>query len=161
MSDTHNSTLFKDRSPLLPDAIYAQFNGACLETPAGDAFSLVTVDEAGRPHTSLLSAGELWAPDASSLRIALWPSARAVAHLTRSHRAALSGVCEDTFFQIQLDHVDVLGTAQGLQCFTAQVEYVETQRVAYARLQNGIVFVLEDDAVLIRWRAQLAALRSL
>lgn len=161
MSDTHDSTLFKHRLPLLPDAICALFDGTCLEAPSGDAFSLLTIDEAGRPHTSLLSAGELWTPDASSMRIALWPSARAVAHLARSHRAALSGVHADTFFQIQLDQVGVLGTAHGLQCFTAHVEYVETQRVAYARLQNGIVFVLEDDAVLERWRAQLAALKSL
>jgi hypothetical protein len=161
MNDTHNSTLFKDRSLLLPDAICALFDGSCLETPSGEAFSLLTVDEMGRPHTSLLSAGELWVPDGSSMRVALWPSARAVAHLARSHRAALSGVCADTFFQIQLDQVEVLGNAQGLQCFTAHVEYVETQRVAYARLQNGIVFVLEDDAVLVRWRAQLAALKSL
>jgi hypothetical protein len=161
MTDTHHTTLSKTTSQVLPDALCALFDGTRLEALTGEAFSLLTVDEAGRPHTSLLSLGELWAPDAGSMRIALWPSARAASHLARMPRAALTGVSGGAFFQVQLTQVQALGMAEGLRCFTAQIERVETQRVAYAQLTSGITFVLQGDAIKARWRAQLAALKSL
>jgi hypothetical protein len=160
MTDTHRAALVKTRQDTLAGALQGWFDGSHPHPGCDQAYALLSLDELGRPHTSLLSLGELWAPDPQHLRLALWPSARAVAHLEQRPRAALTGVADGVFFQIQLCEVRTLGLAAGLQCFSARVEQVETQRVAYAQLKNGIVFTLEDDAVLVRWRAQLTALQA-
>lgn len=152
----------------LPALLRHVLDGSQLLTLPGFTLSLLSVDEAGRPHTTLLSLGEiLTEPRAATqlhdgLRFALWPSSRTVANLERSQRGAVNCVADATFFQIQINQVRRLPDTLGLACFAAQVERVEAQRVAYAELQSGITFAIAEDAPECdaRWAAQLAALRA-
>jgi|GEM_PF-387653 len=112
------------------------FDGMALALKVGFSASLITCDAEGRLRTSLLSPGELYAPDARHLAFALWPSSRAVralifadeavaARRTGSHaervattprdlrraRAALTFVHEGAFHQVQLS-VETMCAAQ-------------------------------------------------
>jgi hypothetical protein len=149
-----------------PPKLRALFDGTALAEKAGFTASLVTLDANGRPRTSLLSAGELYAPDARALCFALWPSARAARVLREraasgQARAALTFVHDATFYQVQLN-VDVLPDDGELACFDASIDALEAQRVAYAKLTTGIAFELEGAstaAVLGRWQRQVDRLR--
>jgi hypothetical protein len=144
----------------------ALFDGTELAAKAGFTASLVTVDAEGCPHTSLLSAGELYAPDSHALLFLLWPTARAARALREQAaqgraRATLAFVYDAAFFQVRLT-VDALPDDGELACFDASIETVQAQRVAYAKLTSGIAFELEapsSDAVLSRWWRQIDRLR--
>lgn len=152
----------------LPQILRAVLEGGLWRALPGFTLSLLSVDQVGRPHTALLSLGEVVAeppaaaPLPDGVRFGLWPSSRAVINLERTQRGALTCVLDATFFQIQLSHVRRLPDAVGLACFAAQVEAVEAQRVTYAQLQSGITFALAADAAEVdaRWAAQWAALRA-
>jgi len=171
-TDTHRAALALGVFETLPPVLSRVLDGGQLRALPGFTLSLLSVDEVGCPHTTLLSLGEIVAmPRASGLqqddvRFMLWPSSRAVANLERNQRGALTCVAEATFFQIQIARVRRLPDAIGLARFAAHVERVEAQRVVYAELQNGITFAIAADApgfdvaeLDARWAAQLAALR--
>ncbi|PMS21160.1 hypothetical protein C0Z18_08185 [Trinickia dabaoshanensis] len=170
-----------------PSALRALFDGAVLASKAGFTASLITCDAGGHLRTSLLGAGELYAPDSRSIAFALWPSSRAARTLTglagdafahrpepgsparRRARAALTFVYEGAFHQVQLAVEPISGeagaTAGGLALFVASIEVGEAQQVGYARLTSGIAFALSGDeperqAVLARWERQIDALRE-
>ncbi|TGB32711.1 hypothetical protein [Burkholderia thailandensis] len=161
-----------DRRPLerttydaWPRAALALFDGDDLARKAGFTASLVVVDrgvEPPQPRTTLLSAGELYAPDSRSLRFSLWPQSRAARALAVHPDATLAFVADDAFHQARL-HVDSSdSTDDGLAGFTATLVDGEAQRVGYARLTAGIVFELAEadaPAVLARWARQIAQLR--
>ncbi|ABC39260.1 hypothetical protein [Burkholderia thailandensis] len=148
-----------------PRAALALFDGDDLARKAGFTASLVVVDrgvEPPQPRTTLLSAGELYAPDSRSLRFSLWPQSRAARALAVHPDATLAFVADDAFHQARL-HVDSSdSTDDGLARFTATLVDGEAQRVGYARLTAGIVFELAEadaPAVLARWARQIAQLR--
>jgi hypothetical protein len=164
-----------------PPELRALFDGTALAEKAGFTASLTTLDANGHLRTSLLSLGELYAPDARTLCFALWPSSRAARSLSRRAqreraRAALTFVHDEAFYQVQLnveplaDGTDAINAshaheaASGLACYVASIEAGEAQRVRYARLTSGIAFELEEgegrDAVLARWQRQIALLRQ-
>jgi len=172
-TDTHRAALALGVFDALPPVLSRVLDGGQLRALPGFTLSLLSVDEAGYPHTTLLSLGEIVAmPRAPAqlqdeVRFGLWPSSRAVINLERSQRGALTCVVEASFFQIQMARVRRLPDAIGLACFAAQVERVEAQRVVYAELQSGITFAIAADApgfdaaeLDARWAAQLAALRA-
>lgn len=143
----------------------ALFDGSLLGTKKGFTASLMTVDANGHIRTSLLGVGELYAPDSRTLGIALWPKSRAAGVLAESGRAALTFVCEETFYQVQLRFeplASVAGDGSGLAYFMGSIDTGETQRVRYARLTGGITFELEEggETVLDRWEQQIEHLKQ-
>ncbi|WP_345811660.1 hypothetical protein AAGS40_12230 [Paraburkholderia sp. PREW-6R] len=148
-----------------PDAVRAQFDGSSLASKTGFTASLLTVDTHGHLRTSLLGVGELYAPDSRTLCIALWPRARATQAIARSGRAALTFVCDETFYQVQLivsPLADVPGDESGLVYLIGSIDSAEAQSVPYARLTSGITFELEGEreAVLDRWEHQIEHLKQ-
>jgi hypothetical protein len=148
-----------------PAALRSLFDGASIETKTGFTASLLAADEAGI-RTSLLSVGELFAPDNRTLCFSLWPQSRTAKVISKTGRAALTFVFDDAFFQVQLrarstrisepaQHDDAL-----LVYFIATIETGEWQRVSYARLTSGIEFELAGgETVLARWRNQVETLK--
>ncbi|HEY1996423.1 hypothetical protein [Paraburkholderia sp.] len=148
-----------------PAAPRALFDGSALASKNGFTASLLTLDASGHVRTSLLGVGELYAPDSRTLGLALWPKSRAAGVLAGSGRAALTFVCEDTFYQVQLHFeplASVPGDDSGLACFMGSIDTGETQRVPYARLTGGIKFELTEggEAVLERWERQIEHLKQ-
>jgi hypothetical protein len=143
-----------------PPELRSLFDGTSIETKGGFTASLLAVDEAGRVRTSLLSLGELFAPDTRTLSFALWPKSRAAQAIASTRRATLTFVFDAAFYQVQLEARPVPLDDASLACFVATVETGEWQRVGYARLTSGIVFELDDgEAVMTRWRAQVEMLK--
>lgn len=167
-ADSHRAALASSVDDALPEALRRVLAGGQWQAWPGFTLSLLSVDEAGLPHATLLSLGEIVAlprqPDQSQddLRFALWPSSRAVRNLENRQSGALACVVDATFFQIQMSRVRRLPDAIGLACFAARVERVEAQRVAYAELQSGITWATAANVPELeaRWTAQLAALRA-
>jgi hypothetical protein len=148
-----------------PTELRAAFDGMSLAAKAGFTASLVTADVNGHIRTSLLSAGELYAPDSRTLCFALWPQSRAARALGARGHAALTFVHEGAFYQLQLNVLRLpdMGDAAGLlACFAGSIDTGETQKVGYARLTSGITFELEGEreAVLGRWERQIEHLRE-
>lgn len=156
-----------------PTELRALFDGTSLDTKGGFTASLILGDTNGHLRTSLLSVGELYAPDARTLAFALWPSSRAARALreqaTRGRaQAGLTFVHEAAFYQVQLDVTPLPdlsgepGAQDALACFVASIETGEAQQVRYARLTSGITFELDGakQAVLERWERQIARLRE-
>jgi len=149
-----------------PPELRALFDGTALADKASFTASLVTLDANGHLRTSLLSVGELYAPDGRTLSFALWPGARAARALREraangQARAALTFVHDLAFYQVQLN-VDVLPDNGELACFDASIDTGEAQQVAYAMLTSGIAFELEGqsrEAVLGRWQRPIDRLR--
>jgi hypothetical protein len=144
-----------------PSALRALFDGTSIETKTGFTASLLAADE-GRVRTSLLSVGELFAPDANTLCFSLWPQSRAAKVVSKTGRATLTFVFNEAFFQVQLQAREVALAGLSVTCFIATIETGEWQKVAYARLVQGIGFAFaqgQENAVLARWRQQIDSLK--
>jgi hypothetical protein len=145
-----------------PPALRALFDGTSIETKTGFTASLLAADaDDGGIRTSLLSVGELFAPDMRTLCLSMWPQSRTARALSKTGRATLTFVFDAAFFQVQLQVRSARSTgAEPLAYFIATIATGEWQRVSYARLTSGIEFELEGgEAVLERWRAQVEALK--
>ncbi|NVH75000.1 hypothetical protein FSB08_21280 [Paraburkholderia sp. JPY432] len=147
-----------------PANVRALFDGSSLADKVGFTASLLSVDANGHVRTSLLSVGELYAPDSRTLCIALWPQARATGAIAQSGRAALSFVCDAAFYQVQLRIAPLPGVAgddSDLVYLLGSIDTAEAQSVRYARLTGGITFELqgEGSAVLERWEQQIEHLK--
>lgn len=149
-----------------PPALRALFDGTGLAGKEGFTASLAVADADASVRASLLSIGELYAPDSRSVAFALWPTSRAArmldsaARLGRA-RAALTFVHEGAFYQVQL-RVDALGDRGTLACFIASIDAADCQQVRYATLTSGIAFALPQEqrpAVIDRWCEQIDCLR--
>ncbi|MFM0352868.1 pyridoxamine 5'-phosphate oxidase family protein [Paraburkholderia nemoris] len=145
-----------------PDAVRTLFDGSSLASKTGFTASLLTVDANGHVRTSLLGVGELYAPDSRSLCIALWPQARAARVIAQNGRAALTFVCDEAFYQVQLRLTPLTGDDSGLVYLIGSIDTAEAQSVRYARLTSGITFELEGkgEAVLDRWERQIEHLKQ-
>ena len=143
-----------------PPELRARFDGALARADDGFTVSLCAADEAHRVRTALLSAGELYAPDARRLAFALWPSSRTAQAVVATGRATLAFVFDEALYQVHLDARRVPLDDVPLACFVGTIESGEMQRVGYARLTNGIAFELTDaHSALTRWREQLEWLK--
>ena len=166
MSDSANRERMLEQQTFdaWPQPLRALFDGTSLAAKMGFTASLVTANESGSIRTSLLGPGELYAPDAQRLSIALWPQSRAARVLAQSGRAALTFVFDEAFYQVQLRMAPLaaVGVAGAtLAYFIGSIETGEAQRVGYARLTGGISFELGADsaAVLARWEQQIGDLK--
>jgi hypothetical protein len=166
VTDTDRAALARLNYDAWPPAVAALFDGARLDAKAGFTASLLVADELdGLPQirTTLLSAGELYAPDARTLYFSLWPQSRGARALPRRRAATLSFVWDGAFHQAQLSVESIGATPDGLAGFRATLAGAEAQRVGYARLTKGITFELGEaaDEVLARWTRQIAQLKAL
>ena len=144
-----------------PAELRTLFDGTSIETKTGFTASLLAADE-GRVRTSLLSVGELFAPDPGSLCFSLWPQSRAARVVTKTGCATLTFVFNEAFFQVQLQARIAPLAGSSVTCFIAAIETGEWQKVAYARLVQGIGFAFaegQENAVLERWRQQVDGLK--
>lgn len=165
MADSQRTTLERWTFDTWPHGVATLFDGEQLERKAAFTASLLVIDDAAElpeVRTALLSVGELYAPDARSLRFSLWPQSRGARALSTQHRAALTFVLDSAFYQVQLRIESSGTTADGLACFAAAIASGEAQRVGYAALKTGITFELTEESRaggLERWRRQIEQLR--
>jgi hypothetical protein len=170
-STSRNEALARRAFAAWSPELLALFDGAALAAKIGFCASLVVCDIGGALRTSLLSVGELYAPDEGSLAFALWPTSRAARALTAGGpcRAALTFVHDAWFYQVQLaveplpDPRAAGAEGPGPAVFLGIIEQGEAQQVAYAHLAGGISFALDGeagDAVLARWARQIVHLRE-
>jgi hypothetical protein len=149
-----------------PPELLAWFDGTSLVQKTGFTASIITLDVSGRIGTSLVGAGELYAPDPHSLCFALWGQSRAARALGANGRATVTFVFDGTFYQVHLE-IHALPSREaedaGLICFRGLITSGEAQRVHYAHLTSGITFTLDDrmqSDVLSRWQTQLDWLKT-
>jgi len=127
------------------------------------ALRLSTVDAAGWPHASLLSAGDMLAMPSGRIRFVIFPQSATAANLARDGRVTLTlslggGMCE---LRLRARRVANLSSEVPLACFEAELEAARVHVAAYAAVTSGITFELhEPQAVLPRWQRQIAALRA-
>jgi hypothetical protein len=144
----------------LPDAVRARLSGADLADGIGFTLELLTTDDAGWPHCALLSVGEVVALG-ERLRLALWPTSRTTANLSRDGRGVLAFADAGTWYtvRVQAQRGSDLSAPLPLAVFDASVVEVVADGVDYARVRDGITYELADqNAVLVRWRATVDAL---
>ncbi|WP_321789068.1 pyridoxamine 5'-phosphate oxidase family protein [Paraburkholderia sp. J94] len=146
----------------LPDALRAHFDGTQLDAAMGEAIRLSTVSAEGWPHGAQLSVGEILAVDASELLIAIWPQSNTTANLRRDGRLTLSLVHDGAMLEIRGEARELADPPLDLAVFRVRLVSVDVHRAKYADVLNGVTYRLhEPESVLARWRAQIAALRSI
>jgi hypothetical protein len=145
-----------------PDGVKRYLDGSDLLAKT-QALRLSTVDEAGWPHASLLSAGDMVMLPSGRVRFVVFPQSKTAANLVRDGRVTMTlaldgGMCEVQMRARPLAHgsPDV-----PLAFYEAEVEAVRVHKAPYATITSGITFALhEPEAVLQRWRRQISALLS-
>jgi hypothetical protein len=149
-------------STAVPAALAQYLDGADLLKKT-QALRLSTIDAAGWPHAALLSAGDMVVMPSGRIRFVLFPQSATTANLTRDGRLTLTlsldgGMCEVRLHARRLAHAP---PEVPLAFFEAEVEAVRTHVAPYAEVTQGITFALhESQAVLPRWKRQIAALRA-
>lgn len=141
----------------LPAFLWELLNGERLEEQIGLTVQLLTTDGDGWPRTAMLSAGEVVATAPRQVRLALWPDSASTANVARTGRCVLALVHAGSGWYIRCrggQGPDLpLGDGRRLAFFELSVEEVLEDRVAYARLVDGIRFELpQADTVLQAWR---------
>jgi hypothetical protein len=146
----------------LPDELRTALDGERLEDGIGLIIELLTADEDEWPSVALLSVGEVVAPSASTVRLALWPGTTATRNLTRSGKGTLAlfegGLA--TYIRVATERGDDIAVG-GMHHATFEGAIVDILRdeVTYARMTRGLTFDLPDaPKVLARWQATVAAL---
>ncbi|MBR8143639.1 hypothetical protein KDW46_14880 [Burkholderia vietnamiensis] len=162
MTESHRHALEQWTFDAWPPAVVALFDGTALERHADLAASLIVATGDGQLRTTLLSIGEIFARDARTLLLVLWPQSRAAHALLQRRTAALTLVADGAFFQAQLVIEPLEGDFGGLAGFAATIAHGDAQRVGYAHLATGVTFALEGEGradVLARWQRQVEHLR--
>lgn len=127
------------------------------------ALRLSTVDAAGWPHASLLSAGDMLAMPSGRIRFVVFPQSATSANLARDGRVTLTlslggGMCE---LRLRARRITNPSSEVPLAFFEAELEAARMHVAPYAAVTSGITFALhEPQAVLPRWQRQIAALRA-
>ena len=136
--------------------------GDDLESKVGAALQLITVGPDGRPHTALLSVGEVVAVTPQLVRFATWSSSTTTSNLRRNPRALLTAVVDGTYYSVQLSaspYAAPMSGSTGLALFAAGVRSVQRDDVGYAQVLSGITYRLHDpESVLARWRSAVELL---
>jgi hypothetical protein len=148
----------------LPADLVRTFDGTDPDVLVGVAYPLVTVDEAGNPRFSMLSAGELLAVSDRALRIAMWPDTRTGGNLASGREALLCVVAPGSVRYVRGSAVRLTPPADAaVECFELTVSAVESDSHEGMPVATPITFdvVAPGPAdVVAMWRAQLAALAA-
>lgn len=127
------------------------------------ALRLATVDAAGWPHASLLSAGEAVALPPGRIRFVIFQQSTTADNLRRDGRLALTLSFDGGLHELRMRARPLVGapTDLPLAFFEAELESARFHRASYATVTTGVCFSLHaPDAVLPRWQKQIAALRA-
>jgi hypothetical protein len=131
---------------VLPDALRERLEGREAGPWADLAVPIASVDRLGRPHPALLSYDELAAPDAATLRLALYDGSRSSDNLRLRGALTLFLVAPGAVHYVKAQAREVEGGLPdhpGLALFEAQVEEVLFDRVdpsleGAAEIETGI-----------------------
>ena len=116
----------------LPDDLRARLAAHDALSRADQAFLICTVDEAGRPHPSMLSPFEVTARDAARLRIGTWAASRTSRHLAGDGRITVMVVDADAAYYVKGRArllAPALRCAPGVAKFEVRVEQVRADAV--------------------------------
>src|SRR5262249_32041957 len=109
------------------------------------------------------SAGDMVVMPSGRIRFALFPQSTLASNLEREGRLTISlsldgGMCE---LRLRSHRLANAASDVPLTFFEAEVETVRQHVAPYATVTGGITFALhEPQAVLPRWKRQIAALRA-
>ncbi|HEX5405181.1 MAG TPA: hypothetical protein VFX16_23110 [Pseudonocardiaceae bacterium] len=155
------ATLIGDR---MSADLARHFDGMDLDSKVGVAYPLVTVDEAGTPRFSMLSAGELLATGDRSIRIAMWPHTNTGANLAAGRPALLCVVEPGSVRYVRGSAVRLVAPPEaGVECFELTVTAVESDSHDGMPVATPITFTTVTPSraeVLSGWAEVLAALKS-
>lgn len=144
----------------LPGDLAARLSAARALDGAARAYLVCTVDEAGRPHPSMLSPFEIVARDAASLRIGTYASSRTSRHLRDDGRITLMVVEPGVVYYVKGRArllAEALRCAPGVAKFAVHVEQV---RADAADAREGTVTVV-DGIRIARAAVQPAEVRAM
>jgi Pyridoxamine 5'-phosphate oxidase len=146
----------------LPTAVARYLDGADLVAKT-QALRLSTVDGAGWPRASLLSAGDMLALPGGVIRFLVFKDSSTAKNLERDGRLVITLALDGGMTELQC-RVLPLAEARAeanLAAFEAKVESVRLHKAPYADVTSGITFALHDQATVHdRWRRQIEALRA-
>jgi hypothetical protein len=148
----------------LPADLVGLFDGTGLDGRVGVAYPLVTVDEAGTPRLSMLSAGELLATDDRTIRVAMWPNTRTGGNLASGRAALLCVVEPDSVRYVRGSAVRLVPPPDAtVECFALRVTAVESDSHEGMPVATPITFTAVTpgrDEVLAGWAVVLATLAA-
>jgi len=158
------STPADDSVARLPTSAMALFDGRDLPEKASRTFLLATGDSEGLPHLAMLSVGEVYAPDASHLHLALHATSGSRHALASSRRGLLVVVGAQQSLQVRMETelIDAFASER-IDLFRMRVVSVRDEHAPYATITSGITFALKGDPAptIDRWRQQIDLLRAL
>jgi hypothetical protein len=148
----------------LPEEVVKTFNGNDLANKIGLAYLMVTTDADGTPRPCMLSPGEVFCPNDSVLRVALWPGTNTSGNLERGSRALFCYVAPKTVLYVKglARKLDAAPTTK-LDRFEVQVESVESDNHPGMPIAESMRFdVVPDDRDLVvrSWERQVDSLRA-
>lgn len=140
------------------------FNGENLEKKQHEAMQLLTVSEDGWPHQAMISMGEVIAVTPNLLRLALWPGTQTSMNMSRTGKATLIAVHQQSLLSIRLDVTSLPVLREAVHPrdrFEAQVINIRVDHAPYAEITSGITFQLKDESgAITRWRETIEELRQ-
>jgi hypothetical protein len=145
----------------LPPEVVRALAGDDLAAEVGIAYPLVTVDEAGTPRFSMMSAGELLAVGDQTIRFALWPGTNTGVNLAAGRPALLCVVRPGSVHYVRGTGTALVAPpAAEVECFELTVTAVEVDSHDGMPVVTPITFDTVSPSraeVLELWRTQLAA----
>ncbi len=146
----------------LPPGVSSFLDGTNLLAKT-QALRLATVDTAGWPHASLLSAGDALALPPQGIRFAVFGQSATAENLRRDGRLALTLSFDGGMHELRMRARPISNPNSGLPLafFEAALETARFHKAPYATVTSGVSFALhKPDAVLPRWQCQINALRA-
>lgn len=152
----------RDLGNVLPEEVLTAFDGRNIESKIGLAYLLVTTDDDGTPRPCMLSVGELLAPDAQHIRVALWPGTTTSKNLSRGSRVLFCYVAEGSVVYAKgVPRPMGPGPGSKLERFEIAVDKVESDLHQGMPVKETIRFEIQDgdpSDIASQWRSQLESL---
>ncbi|KOY13369.1 hypothetical protein [Paenibacillus xylanivorans] len=140
------------------------FNGENLEQKQHEAMQLLTVSEDGWPHQAMVSMGEVIAVTPNLMRLALWSGTQTSMNMSRTGKATLIAVYQQSLLSIRLDVTLLPALMEAVHPrdrFEAQVINIRVDHAPYAEITSGITFQLKDESgAITRWGETIEELRQ-
>ena len=151
--------------PELPAALLEFFSGQNLKEKMGLACVLVTQGADKFPHPAIVTAGEIVAGDASTMRLALYNESSASRNLRARPEATICHAQEGAGYYVKGDVEEFTTDAEalkGLAVFTFRPRHVLKDAEPGAQVTSGFRFSDDagPDAVVARWQPIVSALRG-
>ncbi|CAH0173874.1 hypothetical protein SRABI96_01262 [Peribacillus sp. Bi96] len=148
----------------MSEEVFDLLNGKELADKQHEAMMLLTVSEAGWPHTAMISVGEIVAISSKELRIGLWPETSTTANIIRTHKATLVLFWKGKAHYIRLSLVRLkeLPTARyQRERFLAKVVSAREDVAKYADITSGIKIKLKNSKEVVeRWDQTIEDMRQ-